>query len=49
MAHMDHLPIWRDANRLLVIIEEAVRHFPRYHKYTLGTEDRKNTRLNSSH
>jgi hypothetical protein len=41
MAHMDHLPIWRDANRLLVIIEEAVRHFPRYHKYTLGTDLRR--------
>jgi len=35
-----HLPIWRDANRLLLEIEQAVRHFPRYHKYTLGGEMR---------
>ncbi|HEB87395.1 MAG TPA: four helix bundle protein [Gammaproteobacteria bacterium] len=41
MARMDHLPIWRDANRLLVVIEEAVRRFPRYHKYTLGTDLRR--------
>ena len=33
-----HLPIWRDAQRLLVWAETAVRHFPRYHKYTLGTQ-----------
>jgi hypothetical protein len=32
------LPIWRDANRLLLEVEQAVRHFPRYHKYTLGSE-----------
>ncbi|MCG5548798.1 hypothetical protein [Halorhodospira halochloris] len=30
-------PIWRDAQRLLVLTEEAVRRFPRYHKYTLGS------------
>ena len=30
------LPIWCDANRLLVEIETAVRAFPRYHKYTVG-------------
>jgi hypothetical protein len=34
------IPIWRDANRLLLLVEQAVRHFPRYHKYTLGTEVR---------
>ena len=32
------LPIWRDANRLLVEIETAVRAFPRYHKYTVGSD-----------
>lgn len=32
------LPIWRDANRLLVEIETAVRAFPRHHKYTVGRE-----------
>ncbi|MDM8544943.1 four helix bundle protein [Candidatus Venteria ishoeyi] len=31
-------PILRDANRLLVEMEQVVRHFPRYHKYTLGSE-----------
>ena len=34
------MPIWRDASQLLVMIEQAVRHFPRYHKYALGTEMR---------
>jgi hypothetical protein len=34
---MKHLPIWRDATQLLVQVESAVRLFPRYHKYTLGT------------
>jgi len=36
------LPIWRDANRFLLAIEQAVKAFPRYHKYTLGSELRKN-------
>ncbi|MCX7086849.1 MAG: four helix bundle protein [Methylococcales bacterium] len=35
------IPIWRDANRLLLLVEQAVRHFPRYHKYTLGSELRR--------
>jgi hypothetical protein len=38
---MQRLPIWRDANRLLVLIEEAVRRFPKYHKYALGTDLRR--------
>jgi len=41
MRHLNHLPIWRDANRLLLTIEQAVRGFPRYHKCTLGTELRR--------
>jgi hypothetical protein len=32
----DRLPIWRDAMRLVVVLEEAVCGFPRYHKYTLS-------------
>ena len=32
------LPLWRDAQRLLLEVELAVRGFARYHKYTLGTE-----------
>jgi hypothetical protein len=31
-------PILRDANQLLLETEQIVRHFPRYHKYTLGSE-----------
>jgi hypothetical protein len=34
------IPIWRDATKLLLEVEQAVRHFPRYHKYTLGSEMR---------
>lgn len=34
------VPLWRDANTLLLSIEISVRYFPRYHKYTLGTEMR---------
>jgi len=35
------MPLWRDANRLLLLIEDEVRQFPRYHKYTLGSDLRK--------
>jgi hypothetical protein len=35
------LPIWRDLNRLLLEIELAVRTFSRYHKYTLGSDMRR--------
>ena len=41
MRHLKHLPIWRDATRLLLAIEQAMRLYPRYHKYTLGTELRR--------
>jgi hypothetical protein len=41
MRYLQHLPLWRDANALLLAIEQAVRHFPRYHKYTLGTDLRR--------
>ncbi|CAK0773633.1 Four helix bundle protein [Gammaproteobacteria bacterium] len=40
MYALKSMPIWRDASQLLVMIEQAVRHFPRYHKYALGTEMR---------
>jgi len=36
-----NLPIWRDSARLGVLIEEAVRGFPRYYKYTLGSDLRR--------
>ncbi len=35
------LPIWRDAVRLLVAVESAVRQFLRFHKYTLGADLRR--------
>ena len=35
---MKQIPIWRDANLLLLEVEQAVRGFPRYHRYTLGTD-----------
>lgn len=35
------LPIWRDCNRLLLEIEQAVRGFPRYHKYAVGADMRR--------
>jgi hypothetical protein len=38
MAHYRHLPVWKAALDLAVHLEHAVRRFPRYHKYTLGTE-----------
>ena len=41
----NNYPIWRDANRLLLEVEQAVKHFPRYHKYTLGTELRQKAML----
>ena len=40
MTYYKDLPIWRDAMRLAVEMELAVRGVPRYHKYTLGTERR---------
>lgn len=39
------IPIWRDANQLLLEIEQVVRHFPRYHKYTLGSELRQQAQV----
>ncbi len=39
------IPIWRDANCLLLEMERAVKHFPRYYKYTLGSELRSQAML----
>lgn len=38
MSRYRHLPIWKAAMQLAVHLEHAVRHFSRYHKYTLGSE-----------
>jgi hypothetical protein len=40
MARYDHLPIYRSAMKLAVHLENMVRGFPRYSKYTLGNEMR---------
>ena len=40
MAHYNHLPIYRTAMKLAVHLENTVRSFPRYVKYTLGSEMR---------
>ena len=40
MAKALHLPIWRDAQRLLVWTETVVRGFARCHKYTVGNPER---------
>ena len=40
MAHYEHLPIFKQLFDLSVQVEKAVRHFPRYYKYTLGSEMR---------
>lgn len=41
MARYEHLPIYREAYDLALHFEKIVRHFSRYHKYTLGAELRK--------
>ncbi|MDP4029237.1 MAG: four helix bundle protein [Gallionella sp.] len=38
VAVMPFTGIWKAALDLAVHLEHAVRRFPRYHKYTLGTE-----------
>lgn len=42
MQYQNRFPIFRDATALVIAIENAVKNFPRYHKYTLGSEMRKN-------
>ena len=38
MAQYEHLPIYKKAFDMIVYIENSVRGFSRYHKYTLGTD-----------
>ena len=40
MARYDHLPIYRSAMKLAVHLENTVRGFTRYVKYTLGSDMR---------
>ena len=38
MAYYENLPIYRKAMELAVYLEQAVRSFPRYHKYSIGND-----------
>ncbi len=38
MARYEHLPIYKKAMDLAVYIENAVRGFSRYHKYSIGAD-----------
>jgi hypothetical protein len=44
MARYEHLPIYKAAMDLTVYIEQVVRNFSRYHKYTLGINLRQQSR-----
>jgi len=44
MARYEHLPLYKTAMELTVYIETVVRSFSRYHKYTLGTDLREQSR-----
>jgi hypothetical protein len=41
MAQYEHLPIYRKAFDMTVYVENIVRGFSRYHKYTLGSDLRR--------
>ncbi len=45
MARYEHLPIYKKAFDLNLYFEKVVKNFSRYHKYTLGTELRQNSRM----
>lgn len=44
MARYEHLPIYKAAMDLTVYVEQVVRNFSRYHKYTLGSDLRQQSR-----
>ncbi len=44
MARYEHLPIYKTAMDLAVYLEQVVRQFSRYHKYTLGSDLRQHSR-----
>ena len=44
MARYEHLPIYKQAMDVAVHFENVVAGFSRYHKYTLGTELRNQSR-----
>ena len=44
MARYEHLPIYKTAMDLTVYLDQVVRNFSRYHKYTLGSDLRQQSR-----
>jgi len=38
VAYYENLPIYRKSMELAVFMEKAVRDFPRYHKYAIGSD-----------
>ena len=38
MARYEHLPIYKKAMELAVYLQQVVRNFSRYNKYSIGTE-----------
>jgi four helix bundle protein len=44
MAQYEHLPIYKKAMDIAVYIENIVKGFSRYHKYTLGADLRNQSR-----
>ena len=44
MARYEHLPIYKTAMDLTIYLEQVVRNFSRYHKYTLGSDLRQQSR-----
>jgi hypothetical protein len=44
MARYEHLPIYKKAMELAVYVQETVRHFSRYNKYSIGSDLRDTSR-----
>lgn len=44
MVTYDNLPIYKSALDLAIYFEKIVKHFDRYHKYTIGTDLRNKSR-----
>jgi len=44
MARYENLPIFAKAMKLVVLLEESVRQFSRYHKYSIGKDLRESAR-----
>ena len=44
MAQAEHLPIYKRSYDLCLYLEQVVRHFSRYHKYSLGQDLRDGAR-----